>query len=911
MKFMKQETFLFIIFLTFNMIYCQLEAPTFKCFHNDSEEKHPLPNRAIKYDKSSKRRIDDEVASDGFKEFNITLDTKNVENDIEKLGLQNQKDFFISSMKKAVETLQTLLRVRPLDKNLGYYLTDNDFKSLNISKWDEEKFGDKALAKGKTFQSQGIDLAIFGTFVNLPESTLATASAKAFQNITNPNNISGQPYVGIVKINPNINYSIPNSQIYFESILVHEFTHILGFSKHFFETYFKNIVYSKDEFGFNRMYLNSPKLLEVAKKYYNCDSLTGVELEDQGGDGTAGSHWEARILLGEYMNGYSYTEEQVISEFTLAVLEDSGYYKPNYYTGGLMRFGKNKGCKFLQERCINQETHKVDPDFENEFYDSVSSGNIEASCSSGRQSRTYNAYWNMPGLPKKYQYFENPNITGYQPADYCPVPLKFQDEEDKSYFAGHCSIIGSGGYGSMIRNPDGSFANSQSMLKYTGENYSDHSFCYLSSLVKEGDKSKFVSANRANCYETFCSEKSLTIRIFDDYIVCPRAGGKIKVDGYEGYLLCPDYNLICSGTELCNNIFDCVEKKSLIKEDSYIYDYNIKTSQNFAKAKEAEADDADNYELSQDGKCPQYCKHCIKNKCLKCASGYGRTFEKEGVIKCYDENLFTDGYYKNEQDIYIKCIDNCTICKDLKSCERCKDNFKYYNKKCVEISEDDPYIENCMEYNSQEPDKCNRCVYKYGFKQNNKSVCYSVENLTDYYSKDNITYLPCESQVENCIKCFYKKSEFRTICTQCKNEYLLLNKGKGQCKTKEEIENNTKYYIINDTHAGSCSNDIENCVSCESINNCTKCKYTYVFDNEKGKCVEKSKLNTQNSENDNSTESSNDNKGTQGSTKPKTKTSSKRRVVKKNNKENNSSYFSLSSIIMIQAIYAILLLIKF
>ena len=118
----------------------------------------------------------------------------------------------------------------------------------------------------------------------------------------------------------------------------------------------------------------------------------------------------------------------------------------------------------------------------------------------------------------------------------------------------------------------------------------------------------------------------------------------------------------------------------------------------------------------------------------------------------------------------------------------------------------------------------------------------------------------------------------------------------------------TKYYIINDTHAGSCSNDIENCVSCESINNCTKCKYTYVFDNEKGKCVEKSKLNTQNSENDNSTESSNDNKGTQGSTKPKT--SSKRRVVKKN-KENNSSYFSLSSIIMIQAIYAILLLINF
>ena len=33
-----------------------------------------------------------------------------------------------------------------------------------------------------------------------------------------------------------------------------------------------------------------------------------------------------------------------ISEITLALLEDSGWYKANYYTGGLMRFGKNKGC---------------------------------------------------------------------------------------------------------------------------------------------------------------------------------------------------------------------------------------------------------------------------------------------------------------------------------------------------------------------------------------------------------------------------------------------------------------------------------------------------------------------------------------------------------------------------------------
>ena len=65
---------------------------------------------------------------------------------------------------------------------------------------------------------------------------------------------------------------------------------------------------------------------------------------------------------------------------------------------------------------------------------------------------------------------------------------------------------------------------------------------------------------RALCYEMFCSDRSLTIKINKDYIVCPRSGGKIKALDFDGYLLCPDYNLICSGTVICNDIFDCVEK---------------------------------------------------------------------------------------------------------------------------------------------------------------------------------------------------------------------------------------------------------------------------------------------------------------------------------------------------------------
>ena len=42
-----------------------------------------------------------------------------------------------------------------------------------------------------------------------------------------------------------------------------------------------------------------------------------------------------------------------ISEFTLSFLEDSGWYKANYYTGGLFRFGKNQGWQFIENDCLD------------------------------------------------------------------------------------------------------------------------------------------------------------------------------------------------------------------------------------------------------------------------------------------------------------------------------------------------------------------------------------------------------------------------------------------------------------------------------------------------------------------------------------------------------------------------------
>ena len=49
-------------------------------------------------------------------------------------------------------------------------------------------------------------------------------------------------------------------------------------------------------------------------------------------------------MLGDYMCADFDYREVVMSNISIALFEDTGYYKVNYYSGGLFKYGKNKGC---------------------------------------------------------------------------------------------------------------------------------------------------------------------------------------------------------------------------------------------------------------------------------------------------------------------------------------------------------------------------------------------------------------------------------------------------------------------------------------------------------------------------------------------------------------------------------------
>ena len=810
-------TFIFLYIILISLIQTKENIySTFKCNIDSFEEEPLLAKKAQIKNTNSKQNSENE-----FKNLNIYLDLSNFEEEIKLYNLSSQREFFITGLNKAINTLQFLLKVKP-PKNYIFY--DEMILEQSIKYWNKTLIGNQSLGMADL----GIDLYIFVRFGNNKEmgnSTLALARAKYVDPET------GQPLIGVININKDVDYIKVNSLRFFELFILHEMTHVLGFDSYFFKTFFHNLIQKNDYNGIQRAYINSTKVVHLAKQYFNCSSIEGVELEDFEGAGKVSSHWESRILLGDYMNAEFYNEEEVISEFTLALLEDTGYYQVKYYTGGLMQFGKNKGCEFLYVKCVN-DNGKVNKKFKNEFFDLFSNIRFEPSCSSGRQSRIYHFINEFNNVPKQYQYYFNDKYGGRISSDYCPVSQEFSGETQNSYYIGRCSQLGNGDYGTKINynNADGKIINykSSDIKSIIQEKNFNNSFCVLSSLIsKNNDNYKYYSNTvRAVCYQMYCSDRSLTLQINNDYIVCPREGGKIKAINFDGYLLCPDYYLICSGTVLCNDLFDCVEKKSTLKDD-IIYDYESRTSQDL-EMEEISKFSEDSYEQSINGKCPLYCSQCNElGQCFKCKNDYAIVEIKEKESIRWECKLISElniGYYKNNET-YYKCMDYCDKCSNSFECEKCELDSNYVNKKCIKNK-------NCKIFKDNEI--CEQCEKGYAFEENDKSICKNIDFLKEHFTKDNgINYFRCnninEGGVGNCSKCDYNNSH--VICVQCKNNFILID-DENKCYNNKTFKNNKAYYYIDSYHLKTCSKTINNCEQCIKKDKnfiCQKCFDNYYF----------------------------------------------------------------------------------
>ncbi|KAL0366136.1 UNVERIFIED_CONTAM: Leishmanolysin-like peptidase [Sesamum radiatum] len=258
--------------------------------------------------------------------------------------------------------------------------------------------------------------------------------------------------------------------------LIHEVMHVLGFDPHAFAHF-------RDERKRRRIRVTEQAMDEKLGRMASLANFTGLELEDGGGRGTSGSHWEKRLLMNEIMTG-SVDTRSVVSKMTLALLEDSGWYQANYSMADRLDWGRNQGTEFVTLPC-------------NRWKGAYHCNSTQFSgCTYNREAEGYCPIVNYSGdLPQWARYFPQANKGGQSSlADYCTYFVAYSD--------GSCTDTNS------ARAPD----------RMLGEVRGSSSRCMASSLVA----------------------------VDGTWKVCPEAGGPVKFPGFNGELICPAYHELCN-----------------------------------------------------------------------------------------------------------------------------------------------------------------------------------------------------------------------------------------------------------------------------------------------------------------------------------------------------------------------------
>jgi len=281
-------------------------------------------------------------------------------------------------------------------------------------------------------------------------------------------------------------------------LLLHEMTHTFGFSgslfKHFLDENGKTRtghIKSGTLDGVDCVIIDVPPLTERLRTFFGCPSLEGAYMENSGSDATAGGHFERRQFVFEAMtSGLIY--QQSYSQFTLAMLEGSGWYVPDYSMADPYWFGQGQGCAFLNQSCTSTGFD----------YDEFCTGSSRGCTVQGRSGGFCGSDTRTGGCR-----FVRPNI------DY---------DCDNENAVDNARIPTAEVYGRGLG-----------------------SRCFTGSLSAKSS----VSSSTSFCFKHACSgsgpNTTLTVSIGKTNVTC-KAPGAVKVSGYYGTINCPDPLTFCS-----------------------------------------------------------------------------------------------------------------------------------------------------------------------------------------------------------------------------------------------------------------------------------------------------------------------------------------------------------------------------
>ena len=269
-----------------------------------------------------------------------------------------------------------------------------------------------------------------------------------------------------------------------------------------------------DHHGIPYYQISSPTVKRVVQNHFDCQTLGGARLSaplphpDKRNECTF-FNLDLRYHFDEDMTSIAQNQDAAyaISPLSLALLEDSSWYKANFRAATTPTFGRGAGCGFVEDDCITKG--KI-PDYSVGYF-----------CSShealGARSGCDHTHYNKAGCdlsldanpPENFQYFhpENPEFgSQHSDVDYCPMRSK------------HLISCSSDKVTSTL----------------IGESFEENSRCYE------------TDAGIPICLETTCNpiEKTLSFLVQGKTFHCSYHGQVINVgSGYS--VVCPRIAAVC------------------------------------------------------------------------------------------------------------------------------------------------------------------------------------------------------------------------------------------------------------------------------------------------------------------------------------------------------------------------------
>ncbi|KAL3806928.1 hypothetical protein ACHAXA_006643 [Cyclostephanos tholiformis] len=281
--------------------------------------------------------------------------------------------------------------------------------------------------------------------------------------------------------------------------------------------------------------VSSPTLRQVVRNHFDCQTLMGARLngpvsDPNNDDECTFFNLDLRFHFDEDMTSISTNADGAfaVSPLSLALLEDSSWYKANFAAATTPSFGRGAGCGFVVSSCI--VGGKV-PDYSSGYFcASVELPGARSGCDYTHHHKAACDLEIDASPPEKNQYFlpSNPEFgSKFADVHYCPM---------RSRHLVPCT------------------ANGKAVAQLVGESFEENSRCFE------------TDSNIPVCLETICNpvDRSLSFVVNGKHFYCSYYGEVINV--YVGYsvfcpriaVVCPD--LVCpsncSGKGVCDYCLD-------------------------------------------------------------------------------------------------------------------------------------------------------------------------------------------------------------------------------------------------------------------------------------------------------------------------------------------------------------------